>query len=128
MSQQQSNSGNSTRRNVNPRLREEPPPPPLQPEQASMRAAFIRDNIRIVERLKNEGKTFDEMKEATPEFANNFPHLFIMVASDEGYNKETLKTMLNMIDKMASSQISQHDASVKVGEHLMKSYAKPSSS
>ena len=118
----------STGRNGNPRLREEPPPPPLEPQQASDRAVFIRDNIRIVERLRDEGKTFDEMKEATPEFANNFPHLFIMVSSKDGYNKETLKTMLTMIDKMASSQISQHDASVKVGEHLMRNYAKPSSS
>ena len=48
----------STRRN----LREEPPPPPLEPQQASDRAVFIRDNIRIVERLRDEGKTFDEMK------------------------------------------------------------------
>jgi hypothetical protein len=116
----------STGRNGNPRLREEPPPPPLEPQQASDRALFIRDNIRIVERLRDEGKTFDEMKEATPDFANNFPHLFILVSSKDGYNKETLKTMLTMIDKMASSQISQHDASVKVGEHLMRNYAKPS--
>uniref|UniRef100_A0A6C0D7F8 Uncharacterized protein n=1 Tax=viral metagenome TaxID=1070528 RepID=A0A6C0D7F8_9ZZZZ len=111
-----------------PRLREEAPPPPLEPEQASMRAGFIRNNIRIVERLRDEGKTFDEMKEEAPEFANNFPHLFIMVTSKDGYNKETLKTMLTMIDKMASSEISQHDASVKVGTHLLKNYAKPSSS
>jgi hypothetical protein len=68
------------------------------------------------------------MKEATPDFANNFPHLFIMVSSKDGYNKETLKTMLAMMDKMASSQMSQHDASVKVGEHLMKKYAKPTTS
>jgi hypothetical protein len=77
----------SNRRN----LREEPPPPPLEPQQASDRAVFIRDNIRIVERLRDEGKTFDEMKEATPEFANNFPHLFIMVSSKDGYNKKLLK-------------------------------------
>jgi len=112
----------------NPRLREEPPIPPLEPQQASDRAVFIRDNIHIIERLRDEGKSFDEMKEATPDFANNFPHLFIMVSSKDGYNKETLKTMLAMMDKMASSQMSQHDASVKVGEHLMKKYAKPATS
>lgn len=111
-----------------PKLREEPPPPPLEPQQAKDRSVFIRDNIRIVEALRDEGKTFDEMKDATPEFANNFPHLFIMVSSKDGYPKETLTTMLSMMDKMASSQISQHNASVKVGEHLMKNYVKPSSS
>ena len=108
------------------RLRDEPPPPPLEAQQAKDRAIFIRDNIKIVEKLRDEGKSFDEMKEATSEFANNFPHLFIMVTSKEGYDKETMKTMLSMIDKMAQLKITQHDASVKVGEHLMKNYVKPS--
>lgn len=121
-------SNNTPNPRPNPRLREEPPPPPLEPQQARDRAVFIRDNIKLVERLRDEGKTFDEMKEAASQFANNFPHLFIMVTSNDGYNKETLKTMLAMIDKMAASQISQHDASVKVGEHLMRNYAKPSAS
>lgn len=104
------------------KLRDEPPPPPLEPDQARDRAVFIRDNIKIVENLRKEGKTFDEMKEAVPIFANNFPHLFIMVANNDGYNEETLNTMLKMLDKMATSQISQHDASVKVGTHLKNKF------
>ena len=110
------------------KLKDEAPPPPLEPQQAKDRAVFIRDNIKIVESLRNEGKTFDEMKEAAPDFSNNFPHLFILVTSNDPYDKETLKTMLIMIDKMALSQISQHDASVNVGTMLMKNYAKPSNS
>lgn len=104
------------------KLKDEPPPPPLEPQQAKDRAIFIRDNIKIVEKLREEGKTFDEMKEAAPEFANNFPHLFIMVSTKDGYNEETLKVMLHMIDKMASSTVSQHDASVNVGTHLKNKY------
>jgi hypothetical protein len=83
------------------KLKDEAPPPPLEPQQAKDRAVFIRDNLRLVERLRNEGKTFDEMKEAASEFANNFPHLFIMVSSKDGYDKKTLETMLAMIDKMS---------------------------
>jgi len=104
------------------KLKDEPPPPPLEAQQAKDRAIFIRDNIKIVEKLREEGKTFDEMKEAAPEFANNFPHLFIMVSTKDGYNEETLKVMLHMIDKMASSTVSQHDASVNVGTHLKNKY------
>ena len=52
----------------NHRLREEPPPPPLLPDQARDRTVFIRDNIKIVESLRNEGKSFDEMKDAAPDF------------------------------------------------------------
>lgn len=104
------------------KLRDEPPPPPLEPQQAKDRSIFIRDNIKIVEKLRDEGKSFDEMKEAASEFANNFPHLFIMVSSKDGYDSTTLELMLKMIDSMASSKISQHDASVKVGEVLMKNH------
>ena len=108
------------------KLRDEPPPPPLQAHEAKDRAIYIRDSIKIVEKLRNEGKSFEEMKAGAPDFANNFPHLFIMVTSNDGYNSETITTMLTMIDKMAQSKITQHDASVKVGEHLMKNYVKPS--
>jgi len=104
------------------KLRDEPPPPPLEPQQAKDRSIFIRENIKIVEKLRDEGKSFDEMKEAASEFANNFPHLFIMVSSKDGYDSSTLELMLKMIDSMGSSKISQHDASVKVGEVLMKNH------
>jgi hypothetical protein len=104
------------------KLRDEPPPPPLEPQQAKDRSVFIRENIKIVEKLRDEGKSFDEMKEAASEFANNFPHLFIMVSSKDGYDSSTLELMLKMIDSMGSSKISQHDASIKVGEVLMKNH------
>jgi hypothetical protein len=104
------------------KLKDEPPPPPLEPQQAKDRAIFIRDNIKIVETLRDEGKSFDEMKEAVPEFSNNFPHLFIMVTTKEGYNEETLKTMLVMLDKMANSKVSQHEASIHVGTHLKNKF------
>ena len=95
---------------------------PLQADEAKDRAVFIRDSIKIVENLRDEGKSFDEMKEAVPEFANNFPHLFIMVSTKEGYSEETLKTMLAMLDRMAVSKVSQHEASIHVGTHLKNKF------
>ena len=105
-----------------PKLRDEPPPPPLQADEAKDRAIFIRNSIKIVEKLRDEGKSFDEMKEAVPEFANNFPHLFIMVSTKDGYSEETLKTMLAMLDRMAVSKVSQHEASIHVGTHLKNKF------
>lgn len=105
-----------------PKLKEEPPPPPLEPQQAKDRSVFLRDNIALVERLRDEGKSFEEMKDAASDFANNFPHLFIMVSSKEGYNKEMLATMLKMMDTMGDAKVSQHDASIKVGTQLMKNF------
>ena len=112
-------------RNVK-RLREEPPPPPLTSNQAKDRASFIRGEITKVTVLKRQGKSFDEMKEACSEFANNYPHLFIMVTSDEEYSEGTLHTMLVMLDRMAENKVSQHDASVVVGKHVAHHYMKPS--
>lgn len=107
------------------RLRDEPPPPPLTSSEAKERAAFIRGEITKVTVLKRQGKTFNELKEACSEFANNFPHLFIMITSDEGYSEETLHTMLVMLDRMAENKVSQHDASVIVGKHVAHRYMKP---
>ena len=107
-----------------PKLKDEPPPPPLEPAQAKDRSIFIRENIAIVERLCKDGKSFEEMKEAAPEFAENYPHLFIMVATKDGYNKETLDTMLRMMDNIGNAKVSQHDASIKVGTHLMNKFMK----
>lgn len=108
----------------NTRLRDEPPPPPLTADQAKDRASFIRQEITKVTVLKRQGKTFDELKEAAPEFANNYPHLFIMVSSEEGYDEATLHTMLVMLDRMASNKTTQHDASVVVGKRLASQYMK----
>lgn len=112
----------------NIRLKDEPPPPPLTADQAKERASFIRNEITKVTILKREGKTFDELKEAVPEFANNYPHLFIMLTSEEGYDEATLHTMLVMLDRMASNKVDQHDASVVVGKCLASQYMKPSDS
>ena len=111
--------------NLKKRLRDEPPPPPITADQAKDRAHFIRNEITKVTILKREGKTFDELKEASPEFANNYPHLFIMVTDDNGYDETTLHTMLVMLDRMAASKTTQHDASVVVGKHLANQYMKP---
>lgn len=114
----------SDKMNIKKRLRDEPPPPPITADQAKDRANFIRKEITKVTLLKRQGKTFDELKEASPEFANNYPHLFIMVTDDNGYNETTLHTMLVMLDRMATNKSSQHDASVVVGKHLANEYMK----
>ena len=126
MEQQQPIRISTPKPGMGPKLKDEPPPPPLEPQQAKDRSTFIRNNITIVETLYKNGKSFEQMKEAAPEFAENYPHLFIMVATKEGYNKETLETMLRMMDNMGDAKVSQHDASIKVGTHLMKTFMKKS--
>jgi hypothetical protein len=49
-----------------------------------------------------------------------------MVTQPGGYNKQSLKTMLVMLDRMGSGELSQHQASVIVGQRLADTYIKPS--
>lgn len=109
-----------------PRLKDEPPPPPLEPQQAKDRHIFIRDLVKQVEIYKKQGKTFDEMKELVPLLANNYPHLFVMITSDESYDKSTLELMIRMLEQMGKAKIDQNNASIAIGSHLMKKFIKPS--
>ena len=107
------------------RLKDEPPPPPLEPQQAKDRSIFIRDLVKQVEIYKKQGKTFDEIKELVPLLANNYPHLFVMITSDEGYDKQTLELMIRMLEQMGKAKIDQNNASITIGSHLMKKFIKP---
>ena len=109
------------------KFKDDPPPPPLQPNDAKNRVVLIRDLVNDVNQYMKEGKTFDEIKELVPLLANNYPHLFVMITSTEGYDVNTLNLMIQMLDKMGKASMNQHDASIKVGEHLMKNFISKSS-
>jgi hypothetical protein len=48
-----------------------------------------------------------------------------MVMNKDGYNEGSLKTMLAMLEKMGSGDLTQHQASSIVGERLSDVYIKP---
>jgi hypothetical protein len=108
-----------------PKLPKEEPAIPLDPSVAHARNIFIREQIEKVKALKQEGKTKDEIKTEVSRFAEDYPQLFKILVSNEGYNEATLRTMLSMLEKMGSSELSQHQASVIVGQRLYDNYVKP---
>ncbi len=108
-----------------PQLPKEEPAIPLDPSVAHARNIFIREQIEKVKALKQQGKTKDEIKAEASRFAEDYPQLFKMLVSNEGYNEATLRTMLSMLEKMGSSELSQHQASVIVGQRLYDNYVKP---
>ncbi len=108
-----------------PQLPKEEPAIPLDPSVAHARNIFIREQIEKVKQLKQEGKTKDEIKAEVSRFAEDYPQLFKMLVSNEGYNEATLRTMLSMLEKMGTSELSQHQASVIVGQRLYDNYVKP---
>ncbi len=94
---------------------------------AKERATYIRAMIKRVTDFKKEGKTTEEIQERLPEFAKEYPHLFVMLTQEGGYDASNLQTMLAMLDKMGQGNMNTHQASVIVGQRLASKYFHPTS-
>jgi hypothetical protein len=116
-----------------PASRPRPPPPnfppeepvvPIDPDLAKARATYVRDMTEKINALRRQGSTLDTIKEATGTFSTQYPGLFKMILEDS-YNDSSLRTMLALLDRMGTGQMSQHQASVVVGQRLHDIYIKP---
>ena len=92
--------------------------------QPKERAQYVRDSITLVEQYQKEGFTTEQIKEKVPTFVRDYKNLFEMITTP-GYNKQSLKTMLAMLDRMGSGELTQHQASVIVGQRLADTFIKP---
>jgi hypothetical protein len=90
------------------------------------RAQYVRDSIALIEVYQTQGYSTEEIKEKVPTFVRDYKNLFEMVTQPGGYNKQSLKTMLAMLDRMGTGELTQHQASVIVGQRLADTYIKPS--
>lgn len=89
------------------------------------RADYVRDCIKLVEGYQSEGYNTEQIKAKMPTFVRDYKNLFEMVTNTRGYNKQDLKTMLAMLDRMATGDLTQHQASVIIGKRLAEQYIKP---
>jgi hypothetical protein len=87
----------------------------------SERVVYVKTMIAHVEELQAKGKTLDEIKVEVPEFIEKYKNLFEMITQEGGYDKQNLKTMLVLLEKMDKG-LSQHQASVIVGKKLSDKY------
>lgn len=94
--------------------------------QPKERAQYVRDSLALIETYQREGYTTEQLKDKVPTFVRDYKNLFEMVTMPGGYNKQSLKTMLVMLDRMGSGDLSQHQASVIVGQRLADTYITPS--
>ena len=93
--------------------------------QPKERAQYVRDTISLIETYQQQRMSTEEIKAKVPTFVRDYKNLFEMLTMPGGYNKQSLKTMLVMLDKMATGELSQHQASVIVGQRLADTYIKP---
>jgi hypothetical protein len=89
------------------------------------RALFVRSMVDTITRLLDQGKSVDELQSLYPEFARDYKNLFEAITSPSGYDKQNLKVMLAMLDRMGNGQLSQHQASVIIGKKLADQYITP---
>ena len=86
------------------------------------RAIFIREKVGILELLRREGLTETQLQEhpQLSDFFEKYPELFKKIISGEDVSM--LRGMLEMLDKMATGSLTQHNASVIVGKELATRY------
>jgi hypothetical protein len=87
------------------------------------RATYVRERIEEARRLRALGKNDVEIKAVMGSFVTEYPTLFEKAMSPT-FNQAQLDMMLTMLDKM-SKGMTQHQASVVVGQKLVDAYVKP---
>ena len=95
-------------------------PTPFKPKE---RAVYVRERITEIRRLRSLGQTDDQIKAALGSFVTQYPTLFA-AAVEPNFNQAQLEFMLGLFDKMDRG-MSQHQASVIVGEKLADKYINP---
>jgi hypothetical protein len=87
------------------------------------RSVYVKGRIEEIRKLRSLGQTDDQIKEALGTFVTQYPTLFQM-AVEPHFDQSKLAFMLAVMDKMATG-MTQHQASVVVGQKLADSYVKP---
>ena len=92
-----------------------------------MKPSEIKDIVmKIKEEIEKDDTQDNKIKlmEKYKEFSDNYPIIFLSTINNNlDINKFT--GMVKMAEDVSNKKISQHDASVKVGESLVNEYVKP---
>lgn len=105
---------------------EEEPAIPIEPAVAAARTRYVKAKIEIVKALKADGMTQTEAQEHADvkDFALKYPALFKMLFKIDINNEASLRTMLAMLERMGSGDMTQDQASTVVGQRLYDTYIK----
>lgn len=87
------------------------------------RAAYVKERVDEVRRLRALGQNDEEIKAALGAFVTQYPTLF-QYAVEPHFDYKQFEKMLSMLDKMGAG-LSQHQASIQVGQILVDKYVKP---
>lgn len=106
---------------------EEEPAIPIEPAVAAARTTYVKAKIEIVKALKADGLTQPEAQQhpEVKDFAEKYPALFKMLFKIDINNEASLRTMLAMLERMGTGDMTQDQASTVVGQRLYDTFIKP---
>lgn len=87
------------------------------------RANYIKDHVRDIQARMVSGRSDEAIKTEFAAFAKDYPELMkkLLTKADLSH----LGIMLNALEKMEAGNLSQHQASVMVGQRLVDKFVKP---
>lgn len=105
---------------------DEEPAIPIEPAVAAARTTYVKAKIEVVKALKTDGMTQPEVQQhpEVKDFAEKYPALFKMLFKIDINNEASLRTMLAMLERMGSGDMTQDQASTVVGQRLYETYIK----
>lgn len=87
------------------------------------RAAYVRERVDEIRRLIALGQNDIQIKAALGAFVEKYPTLF-QYAVRTDFDVKQFEMMMSMLDKMGAG-MTQHQASIAVGQKLVDKYVKP---
>jgi hypothetical protein len=87
------------------------------------RAMYVKERVAEIRTLRALGQNDEQIKQALGPFVEQYPTLFQM-AVEPHFDMNQLNVMLGLLDRMAGG-MSQHQASVIVGQKLANDYINP---
>jgi hypothetical protein len=91
---------------------------------AHERAAYVKKCVDEVLFLKRTGKTQEEIKQLTGSFHEMYPTLFLKMF-EANFDFNNFQTMMGLLNRMGDKSLTQHQASVIVGQRMVDKYIKP---
>jgi hypothetical protein len=87
------------------------------------RAAYVRERVDEIRRLIALGQNDIQIKAALGAFVEKYPTLF-QYAVRTDFDVKQFEMMMSMLDKMGAG-MTQHQASIAIGQKLVDKYVKP---
>ena len=88
---------------------------------AKERAAYVETQVNKIRTMAASGSEESDIKMKFPEFIAEYPTLF-QYAIKPGFDANSFRIMLTLLNRMGDKQMSQHQASVIVGQRIADKY------